>query len=73
MAKKSSPAQAKKKPQPGVVDDTLKQRFKNQARSTTPLAGAGTGNESLNTTATANPAVEEADLELRGQQLRGDL
>ena len=71
MAKKSSPAQAKKKQQPGVVDDTLKQRFKNQARNTTPLAG--TGNESLNTTATANPAVEGADLELRGQQLRGDL
>ena len=70
MAKKSSPAQAKKKPQPGVVDDTLKQRFKNQARSTTPLAD--TGNESLNTTAAGNPAVEEADLELRGQQLRGD-
>jgi len=55
------------------VDDTLKQRFKNQARSTTPLTGAGTGNKSLNTTTAANPAVEESDLELRGQQLRGDL
>ena len=71
MAKKSSPAQAKKKPQPGVVDDTLKQRFKKHARSTTPLAD--TCNESSDMAAATKPAVDEADLELRGQQLRGDL
>ena len=70
VGKKSSSGQAKSKPQQGVVDDTLKQRFKNQPRSTTPVG------EEIQPSSIAdpaeNPGVAHADLELRGQQLRGD-
>ncbi|MEB3176161.1 MAG: hypothetical protein VKJ87_01025 [Synechococcus sp.] len=70
MGKKSSSGQAKSKPQQGVVDDTLKQRFKNQPRSTTPVAGDMQPSSLAG--AAENPGVDHADLELRGQQLRGD-
>jgi hypothetical protein len=70
VGKKSSSGQAKSKPQQGVVDDTLKRRFKNQPRSTTPVAGEIQPSSIAG--AAEHPGVDQADLELRGQQLRSD-